>query len=660
MEVGDGRGPPITDHHDRPEAGLSNGPAGTCPNHDQRSRDHHPGRPSINRGGAESNPHGNPSASGHGRDRPPVDHQFGRAEANAGHERTEVGDGRGPPITDDRHNRPEAGLSSGPAGTCPDHDQRSRDHRPGRPSSNRGGAESNSHGSPSASGHGRDRLAVDHQFGRAESNASHERTEVGDGRGPPITDHRDRPEAGLSNGPAGTGFGGALAVPEGRRSPEAGQAGHLPETFFQKVAGSHYPLAVLLLSLQWVREGNSLRGVSRLWETWMRQLGLPWWGPHPTTIRLWVLRYGHWELNRPKEKADDWIWVIDHSAQFGVLKCFLILGIRQSQVPSRPLGLQDMTLLKLQPVGRSNGAIVEGQLQDQAEETGVALAIVRDEGSDLRVGTRQFKAEHPQTAVVYDVKHCTARLLKRHLEADAEWGEFTSACSQLRPQLQQTPWAFLAPPSGRAHKSRWMNVGELIGWGVETLEIVRHPPSALLRYVDASGLRDKLGWLESYAPALVRWQALEAVTRHTVEVVREEGFHAGTLEVWEAGLVGLPTGPNMGPVQAELRTYLQGESDKAGAGCIPGTTEVIESSFAKLKATEQQQSRSGLTGLILGLGSLLGAATADTVRQAFASTPVSAVCRWCAEWIGASVQAQRRAAYQAVRKRNKNGTNPDP
>jgi hypothetical protein len=430
--------------------------------------------------------------------------------------------------------------------------------------------------------------------------------------------------------------------------------------FFQKVAGSHYPLAVLLLSLQWVREGISLRGVSRLWETWMRQLGLPWWGPHPTTIRLWVLRYGHWELNRPKEKADDWIWVIDHSAQFGVLKCFLILGIRQSQVPSRPLGLQDMTLLKLQPVARSNGAIVEGQLQDQAEETGVALAILRDEGSDLRVGTRQFEAKHPQTAVVYDVKHCTARLLKRRLEADAEWGEFTSACSQLRPQLQQTPWAFLAPPSGRAHKSRWMNVGELICWGAETLEIVRRPPSAVLRYVDAGGLRDKLGWLESYAQALVRWQALEAITRHTVEVVRQEGFHAGTLEVWEAGLVGLPMGPNMGPVQAELRIYLQGESDKAGAGCIPGTTEVIESSFAKLKAAEQQQSRSGLTGLILGLGSLLGAATADTIRQAFASTPVSAVRRWCAERIGSSVQAQRRAAYQAVRKRNKNGTNPDP
>jgi len=499
-----------------------------------------------------------------------------------------------------------------------------------------------------------DRAAGDPNSGFAGIGQEHEGPVVRDREDWLITD----PEGGW---PVAAPDRGRVEAEARTRLGETGEAGRLPEMFFQKVPGCHYPLGVILLSLQWVREGTSLRGVSRLWERWMVLLGLAWWGPHPTTIRLWVLRYGHWELTRPKEQADDWLWVIDHSAQFGVLKCFLILGIRRSQIPSRPLRLADMTLLDLQPVARSNGAIVEQQLGEQAEATGVPQAILRDEGSDLRVGTRQFEAEHPQTAVVYDVKHHTARVLKRHLEADAQWGEYTAACGQWRPQIQQTPWAFLAPPSGRAHKARWMNVGELIRWGVETLQIVRRPPPpTVLRRVDKAGLQDQLGWLESYAPALVRWQALEALTRHTLDVVREEGFHAGTVEAWEAGLVGLPVAANMGPVQAELKTYLQAESAKAGAGRLPGTTEVIESSFAKLKAAEQQQSRSGLTGLVLGLGSLLRMATAETIRQALATTPVSAVRRWCAERIGSSVQAQRRAAYQAIRKRNENGANPDP
>jgi hypothetical protein len=608
--------------------------------------------------------------------------------------RTETGFGDGLPVQG--HDRPAADPNSGRAGTGQGHTRRIADNSRGQPESGSGRTETGLTGDRPVQG--RDRPAAEPHSSGAETGQGQDRQvsdnnpgRFGTGRGPaetgfgdrlPVQGH-DRPAADPNSGRAETGHDGpvfndrqdrlitdsACGSPvtgpdrgwwEGTGLPKSGEAGRLPEMFFQKVPGCHYPLGVILLSLQWVREGTSLRGVSRQWERWMVVLGLPWWGPHPTTIRLWVLRYGHWELTRPKEQADDWLWVIDHSAQFGVLKCLLILGIRRSQIPSRPLGLADMALLDLQPVARSNGTIVEQQLGEQAEATGVPLAILRDEGSDLCAGTRQFEAKHPQTAVVYDVKHHTARVLKRHLEADAQWGEYTTACSQWRPQIQQTLWAFLAPPSGRAHKARWMNVGELIGWGVETLQIVHRPPPPVLRWVDQASLQDKLGWLESYAPALVRWRALEALTRHTLDVVRREGFHAGTVEAWEAGLVGLPTAANMGPVQAELKTYLQGESAKAGAGRLPGTTEVIESSFAKLKAAEQQQSRSGLTGMVLALGSLLRVATAETIRQAFASTPVSAVRRWCTERIGSSVQAQRRAAYQAVRKRNENGANPDP
>jgi len=82
-----------------------------------------------------------------------------------------------------------------------------------------------------------------------------------------------------------------------------------------------------------------------------------------------------------------------------------------------------------------------------------------------------------------------------------------------------------------------MNVGELIRWGVETLQIVRRPPPTVLRRVDKAGLQDQLvGW--SRMPRVGPLAALEALTRHTLDVVREERFHAGTVEAWAAGLVG--------------------------------------------------------------------------------------------------------------------------
>ena len=49
--------------------------------------------------------------------------------------------------------------------------------------------------------------------------------------------------------------------------------------------------------------------------------------PHFTTVRLWLLRLGHYNLTRPKEQGDDWVWIIDHSNQIGQEKCLMILGV---------------------------------------------------------------------------------------------------------------------------------------------------------------------------------------------------------------------------------------------------------------------------------------------------------------------------------------------
>jgi hypothetical protein len=82
---------------------------------------------------------------------------------------------------------------------------------------------------------------------------------------------------------------------------------------------------------------------------------------------------------------------------------------------------------------------------------------------------------------------------------------------------------------------------------------------------------------------------------------------------------------------------------------VPGSTEVLESCFGTLKALEKEQCRSGFTGLVLGLGALVGKVTAKVVAQALESTPVKAVRRWCQENIGTSSQAKRCQAAHLAR-----------
>ena len=52
--------------------------------------------------------------------------------------------------------------------------------------------------------------------------------------------------------------------------------------------------------------------------------------PVANTGQMWLLRLGLFELSRPKEAAEDWVWIVDHTVQIGVQKCLLIAGVRSS------------------------------------------------------------------------------------------------------------------------------------------------------------------------------------------------------------------------------------------------------------------------------------------------------------------------------------------
>lgn len=58
----------------------------------------------------------------------------------------------------------------------------------------------------------------------------------------------------------------------------------------------------------------------------MAFLQLPCRSPSWFTGRLWLLRIGYDTLTRPKEAAEDGVWIVDHTVQMGAEKCFVILA----------------------------------------------------------------------------------------------------------------------------------------------------------------------------------------------------------------------------------------------------------------------------------------------------------------------------------------------
>lgn len=139
-----------------------------------------------------------------------------------------------------------------------------------------------------------------------------------------------------------------------------------------------------------VLQGVSLRGVCNVTAVMLEQgldFGLDLREPHFATVRFWLLRLGYYKLHRPKQVADDWVWIVDHSQQIGQEKCLVILGVRRSDLrepgAAYPLRLEQMEPIALEPVRVSDGEVVYKQLEAQVAKTGVPQAIIADQGSDL-------------------------------------------------------------------------------------------------------------------------------------------------------------------------------------------------------------------------------------------------------------------------------------
>jgi hypothetical protein len=337
--------------------------------------------------------------------------------------------------------------------------------------------------------------------------------------------------------------------------------------------------------------------------------------------------------------------MIDHSIQIGPCKCLVILGLRLSEFPiARPLAHHDMELIDVVPMAHATQQTVAVCLEDAVAKTGVPRAILNDHGADLHGATARFRQQHPATSELYDLKHKAACLLKARLEGDARWKRFASLSGPAKFTIQQTALAFLVPPSQRS-KARFMNLQELVHWGRPTLALLDDPARLQGLGVTPEQLQSRLGWLAEFREALGEWSAAHAVIEGVLAFVRDRGLYVGAGSDLAAA-VPPPSGTAAQELQKQLIAFVTSEASKARPGeVLPGTTEVLESCFGKLKALEAGHSKSGFTGLVLSLGAMVSTWTTETIGEALERCRVRDVLHWCQERLGVSVQSQRRHAY---------------
>lgn len=410
----------------------------------------------------------------------------------------------------------------------------------------------------------------------------------------------------------------------------------------------HIHLFLLLV----LSSSTSLRAASRVIEIVTSFFGLPLSVPSWYTGRLWLLRLGYYKLTRTKQKAADWIWIIDHTIQWGSEKCLVILGLRQRDLPVAEtiLNHEDVEPIAMFPVTSSNGQIVYQQLEQAIEHTGVPKEIISDHGSDLKKGIEIFCNQHPQTCFIYDIKHKVAAVLKRELKDDKDWNEFVKLANETRRKVQQTSLAALAPPNQRT-KSRYMNVDKLVKWAMEILCFLDQQQLSANEHFDPQQIEAKLSWLAEFRQPLLEWQEMMQIVELAESFIKFNGIyrdcHIDLMQV--EGFVAHTKRTKR--LREELLKFIAQQSQLAKPNeRLLGSSEVIESVIGKLKNMESDQNKSGFTGLLLSLAAMVSKTTEDVIHKAMESVPTKRVHEWIKENIGKSVQSKRKEVFRSARK----------
>ena len=163
---------------------------------------------------------------------------------------------------------------------------------------------------------------------------------------------------------------------------------------------------------------------------------------------------------------------------------------------------------------------------------------------------------------------------------------------------------------------------------------------------DPEQLEEKLGWVTRFDQQLKEWEELLQIITTTESFVRKQGLHHDSYLELNDLLAPMDHRQRTKRVRAQLLAFVAQESLKAKPNeRLLGSSEVIESVLGKFKRLEQDQVKSGFTGLLLSVAAMVSTTTNQVVRKALESVPTKHVLAWCKKTLGQSAQAKRQEAF---------------
>jgi len=377
--------------------------------------------------------------------------------------------------------------------------------------------------------------------------------------------------------------------------------------------------------------------------------------PSFSSVRKWLGRIGLYELNREKERRDDWIFIVDLTVELGTEKGLVVLGVPEQLLltevfPSkRGLQHQDVQVLALEIMRSTKGELIEQKLTEITQKFGRPKQIIADRGSDIQRGIKLYKSQFPDVIYTYDVTHAMALFLKHELRNCEKYQSFIQQCSQCRKQLQQTELSFLSPPSQRS-QCRYFNVEKLLGWAFRILNSPLDTLTYLVPSIEPdvlhSKLKEKFAWLAAYQNSLKNWSQMVQITRFVETQIKLFGLNQEIFSIIQQHLAIEVN--YLERFAQKIIDYLTMELSPIQPGqTLLATTDILESLFGKYKQFSSRSPLKQIGQIFLSICLSTMKLTTTVVKEALETVRFLDVEDWAAQAFGQSMLSKRRILFSA-------------
>jgi hypothetical protein len=351
---------------------------------------------------------------------------------------------------------------------------------------------------------------------------------------------------------------------------------------------------------------------------------------------LWVKKLGYYCITAEKEKADDWILILDESIGIGKEKMLLILAIRLSTIDfTRPLTTKDMTPLVVKSSENWNGEKISTEIEYCKQQLGKIIYATTDGDVTLKKALRLSNIPH-----VYDLTHAIARILEKIYSKDDTFVKLTKDMGAMRLKYCCSKYAHLIPPNQRS-KSRFLNLEIISGWGANIIKVMDNKQITKEE-------RALLLWVYELKPFFLEIEKIMELVENISVLLKNNGLNQKTYKNCLKILRTCKTSKRQALFNMLFIEYLdnnmkQRTLKKETLLCC---SDIIETVFGRYKNELNQNPMNGVTDMALIIPAMTSKLTEEEIMKAIGGNTAKQIKEWQKNNLCDSLSVKRNEFYK--------------